>query len=109
MEMKKQAQPKKSESRGLAWSILAAILALRPLPVLIYLGVTSSRLGFSLGLVALLMSYWWVHLLCAIAAITLAIIGLKSKLRWLSIVVLCIEIITVLFLLFFFVFRRDLI
>ena len=102
MEKKKQAQSKKMELRGPVWTIMSLALALNSPVFMIYLiynGV--SGLGFALAVAALLHFWWWVGLLLGVASIVLAIIGLKSKLRRLSIVVLCFDVIMVFAILCF--------
>ena len=102
MEKKKQAQSKKMELRGPVWTIMSLALALNSPVFIIYLIINGvSGLGFALAVAALLHFWWWVGLLLDVASIVLAIIGLKSKLRWLSIVVLCFDVIMVFAILCF--------
>ena len=114
MKIEKQKQNKTLQSK--AWAIWSLILTLVPLFVVVYfrikIGLNETPLssfGNALHFASLVYNYWWIELLIAIVAVVFAAIGLKSKLRWLSIITLCIEIIVIFTLLFFFVFRRDLI
>ncbi len=100
--------------RGNAWTILSLALALTPF-IFVYFKIMNSSsdaplsgLGRALYLLVLFNDYWWLDLLIEIIAVVFAILGLKSRLRWLSIITLCLEIIVISVLLFLFVFRRDL-